>query len=301
MTPSRCIACDGPLAVRLERVEDPATRETFSVAACPDCGLGHTVPQPQDLLPYYGGGYWGKRHGPISPWTVRRRLRILGRDARPPGRLLDVGCGDGAFLAACARLGWTVAGTEIGEAARNARAAGLVVHDDLEGAASDAPFDCVTSWHSLEHLRDPRATLARVRELLAPGGVVIVSVPDGGGLQARLFGRHWAHLDVPRHLYHFDDRSLTRLLQRVGFQVRRRYHQELEYELFGWVQSALNAILPEPNVLQATVAGRPHRAGAAITALSVVLGVPCGLLSLPATALGTLTGRGGTLIAVARA
>lgn len=196
------------------------------------------------------------------------------------------------------REGWKVTGTEMDPAL--ARAAGLDVSETIEETRAQAPFDCITLWHSLEHMRDPQATLKMLSGLLAPGGSLLVAVPDAGGLQARVFGAGWFHLDVPRHLYHFDADSLKRLLAASGFAITRRWHQEFEYDLFGWSQSALNRFLPEPNLFFNHLTGRRAAAGTVRLAASYLSGAAFTALALPATAISTLARRGGTLIVAAR-
>jgi len=110
------------------------------------------------------------------------------------------------------------------------------------------PFDCITLWHSLEHVRDPSAILRDCKKILKPGGVLLIAVPDAGGLEARTFGARWFHLDVPRHLFHFTRKSLASVLRAAGFAGLRSWHQEFEYDLLGWSQSALNAMGFPPNL-----------------------------------------------------
>jgi SAM-dependent methyltransferase len=205
-----------------------------------------SVPPPSDLEPYYGGHYYGGRHGVTARYCVRRRIRIVGRTTRVPGALADIGCGDGSFLLEARRTGWTVVGTEVSTVAP---ASGLEIRRSIDELRERAPFDCITLWHSLEHLGNPVEALTDLTRILAPGGTLLVAVPDSRGWQARLFGRHWLHLDVPRHLYHFGLASLRGAFERAGLEVGRVWHQELEYDLFGWIQSALNGVMPQPNIL----------------------------------------------------
>lgn len=146
----------------------------------------------------------------------------------PGGTLVDVGCATGAYLAEMRDLGWQVIGVE-----PNARAAaaarqrlGLPVRTGtLEDAAlADACADVVVMRMVLEHVRDPRRALEEARRILKPGGRLLLSVPNAGSLEARLFGRHWSAWDLPRHLSHFSPESLSGLLHEAGFGATRVHH-----------------------------------------------------------------------------
>jgi SAM-dependent methyltransferase len=296
-----CNACGCKLGGGLHKVKDPQSLEEFEILECVACGLGHTSPIPEDLGAYYGDAYYGKRHSFTDEYCRARRLRMLTSVSKrsAPGRLLDVGCGDGSFLRAAVDRGWTGAGVEIGRAAELSRERGLNVFDTLDDVAKakSAPFDAATMWHTLEHFPDPAGTLASIRPLLAADAVFIVAVPDAAGLQASLFGGSWFHLDVPRHLYHFNRSNLEALLRKSGFRVNAWQHQEVELDVFGWMQSALNAMLPAPNVLFQSLTGKPSHGGPTTRALSYALGSVLAPAALAATAVGTATKRGATLIA----
>ena len=297
--PRSCNVCGGPLREAFPRVLDPQTREEFSIASCQQCGLGHTSPQPEELGRYYGPSYHGKRHGFTASYCAARRVRFVKSVTEGTvGKALDIGCGDGTFLLALKKHGWSVVGTEMNPAL--AREAGLEVEETLDAVAGRGPFDCVSLWHSLEHMRDPAGLIEQVSRLLSPKGVLLIAVPNAGGLQAKLFGPRWFHLDVPRHLFHFTDRALERLLQRAGLAEARRWDQELEMDLFGWAQSALNALLPDPNIFFYALTHRRTEAGLSEVALSHALGPALLAAAVPAVAVGTALGRGGTLVVAAR-
>jgi SAM-dependent methyltransferase len=300
MTARRCPACDEPLAPYLPEVRDPQSGERFSVLRCEVCGLGATEPAPLDLARYYGRAYYGGRHSFTARYRAWRRIRLLRRQAPRPGRLLDVGCGEGHFVAAAAASGWSVVGTEKRADVPHARRLGIEVHDSLDELVAGGGFDVVTLWHSFEHLPDPIGELARAAELLGAGGLLIVAVPDFGGFQAATFGRRWFHLDVPRHLFHFTQASLRTLLEKRGLEIERIDHHEIEYDLFGWLQSTLNALLPTQNLFFDWLTGRAVRGRGVELATSVVLSVVLGPLAVLATVLASLAGRGSTLVVVAR-
>ncbi|MGA2847253.1 MAG: class I SAM-dependent methyltransferase [Candidatus Acidiferrales bacterium] len=295
---ARCQACGGTLRVRFTTVRDPQTREVFSILECTNCGLGQTAPRPEDLAKYYRG-YYGGRHGKTASYCARRRVRILREvGGSTAGHLLDVGCGDGTFLLAARAAGWSVAGTEMNTAP--ARQAGLDVYAAISDVRSLAPFDSITLWHTFEHLTDPRATLGEIRGLLSPKGVLIIAVPNAGGLQARTFGAKWFHLDVPRHLYHFTRSSLANLLRSEGFIPFREWHQEFEYDLLGWSQSALNLAPGPPNLFFDLLRGFKPPVGKLASAAAWISGSLATVLSIFLVPVGTLTRAGGTLIVASR-
>jgi SAM-dependent methyltransferase len=297
--PETCRVCGGTLKAHFPEVHDPLSGETFAVVSCMLCNLGHTTPQPDDLGPYYGPRYYGNRHGLTLRHCISRRLGFIAA-ALPGGvgrRLLDIGCADGSFLLEARQSGWDVTGTELDP--RAARLEGLDVREEITELHEDASFDCITMWHTLEHMRGIPHMLTNVARLLKPEGRLIIAVPDFGGWQARLFGPKWLHVDVPRHLYHFSAGALRHALANAGFAVQRTWHQELEYDLLGWSQSALNYLMPEPNVFFDTLTGKQGRAGWFARLCACLLGSLLLMLALPIMALSTLLGRGGTLIVVA--
>ena len=298
----QCAYCESDLAPRWAPVVDPQTREIFSVLGCAGCGLGQTAPRPVDLDPYYGAQYYqdGKRHGFSEQFRFRQRLRHVQREKQPPARLLDLGCGSGGFLQIAAAAGFAVQGTDRGEAATIARGRGLTISDRIASIPDKTPFDVITAWHSLEHFVDPAEELRQARTALAPQGRLVLAVPNAGGWQARFHGRFGFALDVPRHLYHFDETSLRQILEQCGFAIERVGHQEIEYDVFGWMQSSLNAILPTPNLLFEKLTGVRRTGRPGETMLSLILGSLLFPFALLATLASTAARQGGTLIVVAR-
>jgi SAM-dependent methyltransferase len=158
----------------------------------------------------------------VAPFPrQRRRARLTVRDLPFPGgeaRLLDVGCGSGAFLLALRETGWDVEGLEPDpRAAAIARACGLVVHEGTLANTALGRYDAVTLNHVLEHLPDPTAALRRCHEALHPGGLLWIAVPNLDSRGHRAYGRDWLGLDAPRHLVHFTASSLRHALQAAGF------------------------------------------------------------------------------------
>jgi SAM-dependent methyltransferase len=220
----------------------------FSIVRCAECGLVRTEPQPDNLSAFYPSdhycSYRAPEARPLTRAVVRRayglpypggrlfRLaatlaarRLGGVPPAPPGHLLDVGCGSGAFLLALEDAGWRCSGVEIDAGAvETAHKAGLErirQGDFLEADYPDSSIDVVRFWHSLEHLRSPRAALVEARRILRPGGTLVVGVPNFGSLLSKAFRGRWFPLEVPRHLWHFDRTRLRALALQTGFEVQR--------------------------------------------------------------------------------
>ena len=293
-----CNVCNGPLIPRFDEVRDSMTNEPFAILACTTCGLGHTAPHPADLGRYYGTHYYGSRHGVTSKFCARQRLRFLERTTTATQkRLLDVGCGDGSFLLAAKEVGWKVMGTEMNPGP--ARAFGLDVRPDLDDIDHAERFDCVTMWHSLEHMKDIKLTLLLIEERLAPQGHLIIAIPNNGSLQARLFGPRWLHLDVPRHLYHFDPGSLRFTLKDADFRVRGSRYHEIEYDLIGWSQSAMNYLNHTPDTFLDFLSGKGKHHSIWARTSNFILGSILTLASTAALPVESLMGRNGTFVMVA--
>jgi SAM-dependent methyltransferase len=89
-------------------------------------------------------------------------------------------------------------------------------------------FDCITLSQVLEHIPEPLVLLRRLKRLLKPGRIIVVSVPNIGSIQAKIAGDLWWGLDVPRHLTHFSPESLRRTLEAVGLSIVRMDHFTLQ-------------------------------------------------------------------------
>lgn len=212
------------------------------------CGLVWIDPMPveEDLHEAYSSYY---THGDVDPDTGKSRFRgplrravrsleqvwlaLLGlRAARKkidlmflddvtPGRVLEVGCGEGALLDDLKKRGWSVEGQEVDEnAAKHARQIyGLDVHvgDLVELALEAGRYDAIVMTHVLEHVHDPRALLAECRRLLAPGGRVVIATPNPNSYGHAKFGASWRGLEPPRHLHLFPPAAAARLAELAGF------------------------------------------------------------------------------------
>lgn len=144
-----------------------------------------------------------------------------GRLADRKCRILEIGCGHAEKLDWLAKAGHQVLGVEPDERARAAATQrGVPV---LNGTAEEMPpevtgqsFDVILIFHALEHCIDPVAAVRNAAELLAPGGLLIIEVPNNACRGRTFFGPVWYWLDVPRHLNFFTRNSLTKLVAAAG-------------------------------------------------------------------------------------
>jgi SAM-dependent methyltransferase len=160
---------------------------------------------------------------------------------RPPGRLLDYGCGTGSYLFAAEKAGWNVSGIDPWAGGFVGRDVHPAVHfGDLQSAdfGRDS-FDVVTMWWVVEHLQDPVAELAAIRRVMKRGGLIAVATSNIGSFEARLFGGNWHHLLLPEHCCHFSPVTLANTLGRAGFAVTGHRQVALTGGLFGSIADAL--------------------------------------------------------------
>ncbi len=251
-----CNLCDSTEIIPLFSAVDYITKTTHNLVECKNCGLTYVNPQPsKDELPgYYSGDYHMEDpffYDKFNAYSRYKKLKkIAGKYTR---RILDVGCGRGIMLKIFKESGWETAGTELSDvSAQYAREVlGVeVLNKDIEDCNfSKDHFDVITLFHSLEHLRDPMLSLKSINDFLNPDGLLIIEVPRFNSFYSKIFKDKWFHLDVPRHLFHFDDRSFEKLLAVAGFSIIKRKRCALLYDSFGALQSILNYMCSEMNLL----------------------------------------------------
>jgi 2-polyprenyl-3-methyl-5-hydroxy-6-metoxy-1,4-benzoquinol methylase len=138
-----------------------------------------------------------------------------------PGKLLEVGCGDGARLARLATLGWSVEGQEVDPiSASIAVQTGIKIHfGSLEKLGLPmASFDAIVMNHVIEHVHDPVKLLMECRRLLKPDGILVAATPNIRSYGHRIFKSSWRGLEPPRHILLHSQDSLHRIAQKAGFK-----------------------------------------------------------------------------------
>jgi 2-polyprenyl-3-methyl-5-hydroxy-6-metoxy-1,4-benzoquinol methylase len=239
-----CPVCSSSVFTDFLEVNDYfLTKEDFSIQKCDACGFRFINPRPENLEigRYYQSDEYishdAEKENFISRiykiariFSIKAKYRIVYKYGES-GKILDIGCGTGEFLKYCKSKGFDVSGVEPSEKARVY--AQKVNHISVTGKLADYSnslhsFDCISMWHVLEHVHDLNETIEMVKTLLKPNGIFIVAVPNSNSWDAQHYGNFWAAYDVPRHLYHFTEVTLKKLVSKHGFILKKLLPQKLD-------------------------------------------------------------------------
>jgi 2-polyprenyl-3-methyl-5-hydroxy-6-metoxy-1,4-benzoquinol methylase len=239
---------------------------TFSYVRCPECGLVYMKPQvvPEDIGKLYPSDYAPHTTAakgsaatirslhkqfmkiPVIAQFIRWVTNVkisndIYRRLNQNSRILDIGCGAGAFLNRVkTEKGCKVYGVDISEAAvdaaKNSFGLNIFKGTIIEAPFEDSSFDVVTAWWYLEHVPDPHATAARISSLLKPDGHCIIGVPNFESFNAKGFKDKWYHLDCPRHLCIWTPSAMKRLLAQHSLTVTKIIYDKTPWGLRGSLQ-----------------------------------------------------------------
>jgi 2-polyprenyl-3-methyl-5-hydroxy-6-metoxy-1,4-benzoquinol methylase len=149
------------------------------------------------------------------------RTDFLYLEGMKPGRLLEVGCGNGSFLRAAAALGWQCEGLDFDEdAVRQVNSVPGVrayVGQLVDARYPAGSVDAIVMNNVVEHLWNPVETLAKCREFLRPAGRLILVTPNISSIGHRIFGRYWRGLEPPRHLFLFNPGAIEAMCRGADF------------------------------------------------------------------------------------
>ena len=215
--------------------DHPVSGEVFQLLYDDEFDMLITSPQPsEDELPkYYKSqdyishtdtqrNLFEKLYHFIRRISLKKKLKLINLFFSEEKMLLDIGCGTGEFLKIAQQNNWTVFGIEPNEKARsiaNKKTNNSV--SDIEKLSNFKPqsFDVITLWHVLEHLPRLEKHISILKSLLKSNGTLIITVPNYKSYDAKYYKEFWAAYDAPRHLWHFSQSSISKLVVKENMQV----------------------------------------------------------------------------------
>jgi len=195
--------------------------ETFDLLYDSEREMLITSPQPslENLSRYYESedyishtdnkkGLINSLYQLVKKRALQNKTDLINKLNNGTGSLLDIGAGTGDFLNIAGQKGWKINGVEPNKSARDLAASKNVILKETLEELSGNKFDVITLWHVLEHLPNLEETILSIENLLAPGGTLIIAVPNYNSFDAKHYKTYWAAFDVPRHLWHFSKSSM---------------------------------------------------------------------------------------------
>ena len=221
--------------VLLKVKDHSVSGEMFQLIENKEYGFLETIPKPaaQDLPNYYESedyishtdakrNLFEKVYHVVRKISLKKKLKLIESCHADSKILLDVGCGTGDFIQVAKQNNWKVTGIEPNEQARSiANKKNKDSVFDVEKLVKLHPqsFDVITLWHVLEHLPNLEEDMATFKKLLKPSGTLIIAVPNYRSYDAQYYKEFWAAYDVPRHLWHFNKVSMSKLVNKFSLQL----------------------------------------------------------------------------------
>ena len=204
-----------------KNIKDPYSLRVFSVYTCASCSVGYTHPIPENIESYYDqegyDSYQKKKslyntiYSYVQSLNNNYKIKIIKRFG--VGMMLDYGAGSGSFVNFANKKGFKAFGYEPINANNNKKITNTL------GEIVKKKYKFITLWHVLEHTKEPKKLLSRIKKMLTKDGVIVIAVPNSGSYDNTYYKNRWAGYDVPRHLYHFNTKSFERLVLRLNMRV----------------------------------------------------------------------------------
>lgn len=156
--------------------------------------------------------------------SLKRKMKLINSFNSEEKNLLDVGCGTGDFLQFAQKFNWTVTGIEPNLEARkiaNSKTNNSVYNIEQLLSFPKQSFDIITLWHVLEHLPNLKEHVSILKSLLKENGTLLIAVPNYNSYDAKYYKNFWAAFDVPRHLWHFNQDSISKLFSMENMNVAK--------------------------------------------------------------------------------
>ncbi len=159
----------------------------------------------------------------VRSYMLSKKMAIVSQYTKSDSqRVLDIGCGTGDFLKMAQEYKWNIAGVEPDQNARKiaSEKTGVEIqNNDWLNEIPDHSFDAVTMWHVLEHVPNLTEQISTLRRIVKTNGTIFIAVPNYKSHDANHYKEKWAAFDVPRHLWHFSQRSIKGLFEKENMKV----------------------------------------------------------------------------------
>ena len=229
-----CPVCSGTEFQNYITLKDHSiSGETFNISMCKSCEFKFTNPIPSEetIGKYYQSenyishsdtnkGIVNKLYHLVRKQSLKSKVALINKSTNnKKGIVLDIGCGTGYFLQACKENGWKIEGMEPDSIARQQaeKNTNQTVFTDLFTIKEEGKYDVITLWHVLEHVHKLNESIQHIHKLLKPNGTLIIAVPNCLSYDSATYKEFWAAYDVPRHLYHFTQTDMDKLLKKHKF------------------------------------------------------------------------------------
>ncbi|MBP9187202.1 MAG: class I SAM-dependent methyltransferase [Bacteroidia bacterium] len=233
-----CLVCNhNQLTKELTCKDFVATGQHFDLYRCTNCSFLFTNPRPSvaEIGPYYQSdryvshagnkkdfSFMYKVYDLVRDYSINQKLKHI-KTYQPNGLLMDLGCGLGYFLDGVVRDNtFKAIGVDVSEEALEyvKTKFGFNVKNENELDKLEAnSYDVITQWHVLEHVHLLNERMKQLKRLLKQTGTMFIAVPNSDSWDAKHYKEFWDGYDVPRHLYHFNQKSFNLLMQNHGFKV----------------------------------------------------------------------------------
>lgn len=220
------------LSLFLKCKDFSVSKESYELFLNPYFDMMVTLPVPSNIENYYKTDDYishtnsnkslvDKIYKKVRKYTLKRKLKLMNSFELSDKKILDIGSGTGDFLHTCKEDKWSVFGVEPSAKAREiSLQKDIKVFENIE-QLKENQFDVITLWHVLEHVENLFEYIDLLKNKLKPEGKLIVAVPNYNSYDAKHYKEYWAAFDVPRHLWHFSQKSITKLFSRVSMNVEK--------------------------------------------------------------------------------
>ncbi len=212
------------------------SQENFELELCNKCSLVFTNPKPSknNLGKYYKSeeyishsgtkkGITNKLYHIVRNYTIRKKYKTVSKYSNGKN-IIDYGSGSGLLLSFFQKNKWNTLGFELDDNARKISSELHAVnskHPDKLIEVENNSLDAIMMWHVLEHISDPNTLFNNFHRILKDNATLFIAVPNINSYDATYYKNYWAALDVPRHLYHYNHKTIKLLLEKNNFKLKK--------------------------------------------------------------------------------